>query len=72
MSPMSQGGYSFTPLGIFLAAVALAFAGTTGSPDMRRMVNLFLGVLLLSMILLNWQHIGPLFIQGGKNPNVQG
>lgn len=46
---------------ILLVAISLNMAGGSNS----KLVVGFLGVLLLSMVLLNWAKIRPLFIKGG-------
>lgn len=53
-------GSGFTFLGLLLLVVAMvALARGAGG----KAVVSFLGVLLLSMILLNWRQIGPLLIK---------
>jgi hypothetical protein len=50
----------FTFIGFAAAAVALLLAANSKASGV---VVAFLGVLLLSMILINWGKIGPLFIR---------
>lgn len=69
--PTSTGKTRFTALGIIVVAFALWLGGTSANGDARHAINLFLVVLLASMILLNWNRIGPLFIAGGGNAHVQ-
>lgn len=47
---------------ILLVVISLNMSGGSNS----KIVVGFLGVLLLSMILLNWAQIRPLFIKGGQ------
>lgn len=56
--------YAFTFFGFLLVIVALVAFGKGGGGKVTAM---FLGVLLLSMILLNWATIQPLILkkQGG-------
>lgn len=56
---------SFTPLGIVAVGGVLWIASQSASQDARHALNGILGVLLLSMVVLNWSKIGPIFISGG-------
>lgn len=57
-SQLTIGG--IIALGLILWATAQS-AGT----EVRRVINLLLATLLVSMIVLNWYKISPLFVQGG-------
>lgn len=56
---------SFTTFGIIAGSVFLWVTSVSASGDVRHLINLFLLVLLVSMVLLNWAKIGPLFFKQG-------
>lgn len=56
---------SFTLVGIVVFSIILWNASQNASGSIRKLVNGFLGVLLLSMVILNWSKIGPIFIKNG-------
>lgn len=55
----------FNAIGIATVAIVFWIASQNASGEERTMFNLFLGVLLLSMVLLNWSKIQPIFFKGG-------
>lgn len=57
---MSQ---QFTAGGIILVGVILWAVSQSASADLKHVINLFLLVLLSSMVLLNWGKISPLFFK---------
>lgn len=68
--PASTGsttGSTLTGFGITIAVLALLLAGTTASGSARKAINLFLGVILVGIVILQWPKIGPLFIKGGAS-----
>jgi uncharacterized membrane protein YiaA len=56
---------SFTLVGIVVFSIVLWNASQNASGSIRKLVNGFLGVLLLSMVILNWSKISPIFIKNG-------
>lgn len=57
------GSSQFTLFGIIIFAAVLWLSAQSGSVDMKKTINGFLAVLLLSMILLNWSKISPIFFK---------
>ncbi|EPZ43831.1 hypothetical protein [Alicyclobacillus acidoterrestris] len=55
----------FNAIGIATVAIIFWITAQNASGDARTMFNLFLGVLLLSMVILNWSKIQPIFFKGG-------
>ncbi len=58
---------NFTAGGLIVLAVIFWAGGQSATGAARHTYNLFLGVLLFSMIILNWKVIGPLIIKKGGN-----
>lgn len=59
---------NFTIVGIITFSIILWVTSQNAKGQIRQLINGFLGVLLLSMILLNWKAIGPIFfnkVNGG-------
>ena len=52
----------FTAFGVLTIGAVLWTISQGASPQGRAVIDGLLGVLLASMILLNWGQIGPLFI----------
>ncbi|KRW90922.1 hypothetical protein SD51_12180 [Alicyclobacillus tengchongensis] len=55
----------FTTFGVAVLAIVFWITAQQASPEAQHTFNLFLGVLLLSMFLLHWPKISPLFFKGG-------
>lgn len=53
----------FTLGGIIAVGVLLWLAGTNGSAELKKTINFFLFVLLLSIVLLRWDVIRPLILK---------
>lgn len=53
----------FSTFGIIVVAILFWLTAQNGSPSIRSIINRFLGVLLLSMILLNFNKIKPIFFK---------
>ena len=49
--------------GIIIFAFVLWTYGINGSPDMKKTINMFLFVLLMSIIILRWETIRPFIIK---------
>lgn len=56
---------SFTILGIIVVGIVLWVSAQSATGDARHAINLFLIVLLVSMVLINWYKISPLIFKGG-------
>ncbi len=57
--------YNFTVGGLIVLGIVFWAGGQSATGPARHTYNLFLGVLLVSMVLLNWGTIGPLIIKKG-------
>lgn len=67
-APVSAGsnkGTQFKTMGAVVFGVILWATSQGVHGEVRHLINGFLGVLLLSMVLLNWKEIGPLFFKNG-------
>lgn len=53
----------FNVIGIITFGIILWVASQNATGNMRSLINGFLGVLLLSMVLLNWSKIRPIFFK---------
>jgi hypothetical protein len=51
--------------GIIGFAFLLWSFGINGSPQTRKMINMFLFVLLVSIVMIRWNIISPFFIKNG-------
>jgi hypothetical protein len=57
--------YEFTVGGLILLGAVFWIGGQNSSGPAKTTYNSFLGVLLTSMIILNWDKISPLILKGG-------
>lgn len=55
--------YEFTVGGLIVLGVIFWAASQNASGDARKAYNMFLFVLLFSMIILNWSKISPLILK---------
>jgi hypothetical protein len=62
-SQTSNDKSSFNVVGIVTFGVILWVTSQNATGNMRSLINRFLGVLLLSMMLLNWSKIRPIFFK---------
>lgn len=56
---------SFTAGGMIVLGIVFWAAGQSAQGPARSTYNMFLGVLLTSMVILNWSTISPLIIKKG-------
>lgn len=62
-SSYKKGFGGFTIVGIIIFGIILWTYSQNATGQIRKLINGFLGVLLLSMILLNWSKIKPIFFK---------
>ncbi|MCL6443354.1 MAG: hypothetical protein K6T83_07850 [Alicyclobacillus sp.] len=53
----------FTTFGVIAVGLALWVFSQQATGDARKIFNMLLLVLLMSMVLLNWTKIGPIFFR---------
>lgn len=62
LSSMAKGP-GFTIVGIIIFGIVLWVSSQNATGQVRSIINGFLGVLLLSMVLLHWSKIKPIFFK---------